>query len=141
MNPVTQANVEDLLGVDLDDAQAAVVLQLTAGWIIGATSFDSLSGVLTQDVWAAWLELACLAADNPTSLASNQAGEEVMTWAAGPASRMTAILAGLTKRYPPATPAASGPQGAFPRDLSDWPDSASIVDWPIRRHWAGWWWR
>jgi hypothetical protein len=125
------------LGDAIEADTAALALSVAAGWIAGRSSLSPMPDVVPLDIWAAWLELAGIAYDNPTSMTSNQAGEEITMWAGGSQDRRAAILAALESAYPRTT---SGPLGAFPMSNADgpWPDPSSDVNTFGRL--SPWWW-
>lgn len=131
----TPTDMGNWIQQDVDETSAALAIRLAAGWIIGATSFADMPGVVTDDVWSAWLELATIAYDNPTSMTSNQAGEEISMWAGGSQERRAAILVSLSEKYPRLT---AQPLGSFEAPDDYWPDDARVTRFGRLRGWVPW---
>lgn len=118
---LTVGELGDHLQTSVVPASANIAIRRAVSWLRTSSGLANLTETaLPDDLWADALELAGLAYDNPTTLASETVGTTARSWPA--IQRRAEILADVKQRY---QQAASGPRGSFP-EAAPWPDPITI---------------
>lgn len=103
-------------------------IRMAEGWALGAAPHLQIPTEQTtdrQDLWAWLVELAGIAADNPTGLAGKAVGSVNQSWNL---ARRGEILDAIKNRYGGSNGAGgpASPRGSFPLPTA-WPDPAERV--------------
>ncbi|MFI5839451.1 hypothetical protein ACIA8K_07025 [Catenuloplanes sp. NPDC051500] len=102
----------------LIEASAIVARRKASGWLRSATELTTWPDPIPDDLWGWAIELAALAYDNPTLLASETVGATSRTT---DRARFTAILDAAREAYRDGSaPGGGGPLHSFPEPDWSW---------------------
>lgn len=99
-------------------ASGAVAIRVAEGWLRSVARIDPWPdqeiGNVPEDLFAWAVELAAIAYDNPSGLASRTVGDTARAWQL---TRRAEILAAAKTAYPGASGSSGGPVGSFPASV------------------------